>query len=229
MTPWIFPACVALCVGAYSFVPSCIVKIRRRLRRRERPGKLFLSFDDGPDGTYTPVLLDLLKTHGVRASFFVVAEFAKRHPELIARMSDEGHLVGFHSNRHRNAYFLSPATTAEDFADGLGILRNQGVEIRYFRPPWGNINLSSLFWMRKYGLRLTLWDVMAQDWRGDLTTEDIQRRLQRRTFPGAVICLHDGRGQNAAPGRTIEALASQIPLWLSMGYRFETVERYEEA
>lgn len=67
---------------------------------------------------------------------------------------------------------------------------------------------------------------MAQDWKGDITAEEIADRLRQRTWPGAVICLHDGRGTNGAPGRTIQALGIQIPQWLAQGYQFQTMEHY---
>ena len=72
-----------------------------------------------------------------------------------------------------------------------------------------------------------LWDVMAQDWSAGETAESIQRKLLRRTTGGRIICLHDGRGKDEAPARTIAALRKTIPLWLERGYRFDTVDHYE--
>ena len=68
---------------------------------------------------------------------------------------------------------------------------------------------------------------MAQDWRGDLTVETIEKRLLRRTTGGDIICLHDGRGENDAPARTIAALQRTLPYWISNGYQFGTV-MYDE-
>lgn len=89
------------------------------------------------------------------------------------------------------------------------------------------VNWASLRQIKENHLRPILWDVMAQDWRGDITAEEIADRLRRRTWPGAVICLHDGRGAEGAPGRTIQALKDQLPRWLEQGYQFRTIEQDE--
>lgn len=68
---------------------------------------------------------------------------------------------------------------------------------------------------------------MAEDWSAKETAASIERKLLRRVFPGAVICLHDGRGAAGAPGRTLEALGSSIPALLEQGYVFERMDAYE--
>lgn len=221
-----------LCGGAvasgYALIPSTWNKARNRLSRgsRRQAGKLYLTFDDGPSPAYTPALLDLLARYHIRATFFVVTEFALENPQLLQRMQAEGHLIGFHSGHHRSAYLMTPSQTKQDFADGLAGLAKLGITPHDFRPPWGVVNWSSLCQIKIHHLRPVLWDVMAQDWKGDITAEEIACRLRRRTWPGAVICLHDSRGTNGAPGRTIQALGIQIPQWLAQGYQFQTMEHY---
>ena len=186
-----------LTVGSYAFLPSTWQKTRHRMGRRNRwrEGTLYLTFDDGPHPEYTPILLDLLASYHIPATFFVVTEFARKNPALIQRMQAEGHLIG-----------ISP---------------------QYFRPPWGVVNWASLRQIRARHLRLVLWDVMAQDWKRSMTPDEIARRLRLRAYPGAVICLHDGRGNAGAPGRTIQALQTLLPQWLEQGFRFQTLDLYE--
>ena len=82
----------------------------------------------------------------------------------------------------------------------------------------------------KRDLKLIFWDVMAQDWSAKETADSICNKILRRVFPGAVICLHDGRGENGAPGRTIEALKKAIPMLKAQGYEFRRIEeKYETA
>ena len=76
-------------------------------------------------------------------------------------------------------------------------------------------------------LKLVFWDVMAQDWTADATPASIRTKLLRRVYPGAVICLHDGRGAAGAPGRTIEALRDALPQLLREGYEFKRLDQYE--
>ena len=95
LIPILFLGSVA--AGSYAFLPSTWHKLRHKLRREKGVADptLYLTFDDGPSPEYTPRLLDLLACYRVKASFFVVTEFAEKHPHLIRRMCQEGHLVGF--------------------------------------------------------------------------------------------------------------------------------------
>ena len=183
---------------------------------------LVLSFDDGPDPEYTPLLLDLLQKEQVRATFFVTAENAAAHPELLARMRDEGHIVGFHSLRHDNMMLLSPRATKRQFEEGLRV-----VDTEWFRPPYGFVNLFTLHYARKYGQKIVLWNVIPRDWRRDVSSEELLHRLRASARDGAVILLHDGCGGAAAdrtaPRRTLTALAVLLPELKNAGYRFLTV------
>lgn len=214
----------ALC---YSIVPTYGGKLLHRLRRPEPDNTLYLTFDDGPDPVYTPQLLDLLAKYGIRASFFVVAQSAKQYPGLIARMKREGHLVGLHSLRHKNGMLQLPVSACRDFERAACIMQQLGAPAFYYRAPWGHWNIASLAELYSYGMKPVLWDIMAQDWRGDTTAEEIARKLRKRTCGGSIICLHDGRGKNDAPARTIAALRDVLPDWLDAGFRFDTVDHYE--
>ena len=121
---------------------------------------------------------------------------------------------------------MTPRQTRRDFTNGMAALRELGITPVYFRPPWGVVNWSSLRQIRRHRLRPMFWDVMAQDWKKHITKDEIIRRLQRRTQPGDILCLHDGRGAEGAPDRTIEALQVLLPHWLEQGFRFQTLERY---
>ncbi|MCI2061689.1 MAG: polysaccharide deacetylase family protein [Eubacteriaceae bacterium] len=212
---------------SYSMLPTAAVRVNNYITNKipavkKSAGRktICLSFDDGPDSRYTPELLDLLKENDISASFFAVAESAEKNPELIQRMKDEGHLVGLHSLNHRCPLFMGMRDTREEFMRAVDIMHQLDTDVIYFRPPWGTINLQLAGMMHKYGMKMVLWSVMAEDWRGDITAEEIARRLRRRVHSGSVICLHDGRGENAAPARTIQALRKVIPVWKSAGYEF---------
>ncbi len=156
----------------------------------------------------------------------MVASFAEQNPSVIQRMQQEGHVIGLHSLEHKNGLFLSPKYVIADFRKSLAILEKLGVKPRLYRPPWGHFNLAAMAQMKRYGLQPVLWDVMAEDWRGSTTARTIANKIGARTQAGDIICLHDGRGRNKAPARTLEALKVALPNLLDQGFRFDTVNHY---
>ncbi|WP_303857396.1 polysaccharide deacetylase family protein [Aminicella lysinilytica] len=208
---------------AYGVIPTVIGKTRYMTRHDRSEKTIYLTFDDGPS-QYTSDLLDLLAEHDVKATFFMVGTFAAEYPETVRRVMAEGHQIGVHSLEHRSALISSPAYTNRDFHDTVAILRNLGADPKYYRPPWGEVNLWSLMNMDVNGLKKVIWNVMAEDWRGNTTADIIAEKLLNRTKNGDVVCLHDGRGKNNAPLRTIEALKQVIPIWKDEGYEFKLID-----
>ncbi len=187
--------------------------------------EIYLTFDDGPSPLYTPLLLDLLAEFAVKATFFVVGRFAEENPQIIARMVREGHQIGLHSLEHISAYLQPPGYPRQDFARSVEILKQQGITPRFYRPPWGHTRPCTRGLASRYGLQIVLWTVMAEDWKKSSSAEQIASRLLQRTKSGDIVCLHDGRGRDGAPGRTIEALRQVLPVWIEQGYTFPTIEQ----
>ena len=182
--------------------------------------EIMLTFDDGPDPDYTGQLLELLDRYGIKAAFFTVGAFAAANPHLIERMISAGHTVGIHSYYHRSAYLMSASRVSCDLDRSACALKDLGITPRFYRPPWGHTTKALVNSARSRGLAPVYWTVMAQDWKGNITSDEIASRLLIRTMPGSIVCLHDGRGKNRAPARTIAALEKVIPVWISEGYRF---------
>ena len=214
----------------YSIVPTYLYKIQHKLTKKNKPNEkvLYLTFDDGPDKNYTPSLLDLLRKYNIRATFFVVATFAKENPQIVTRMKEEGHCIALHSFEHKNALFQSKSYTEYDFKESMKIMDTLGVDVKFYRPPWGHCNIFTNHEAKKHNLIKVLWDVMAQDWGKNTTDDIICDKLLRRSKNNSIICLHDGRGKDEAPSRTIKALEKAIPVWKGEGYKFLTVEDYYE-
>lgn len=171
-----------------------------------------LTFDDGPDPRWTPRILDVLRDHGAKATFFVVGERALRHPELVRRMLDEGHLVGSHSHTHAMTFhFWSPSHIASDIERGIEAIRRvTGKHPAYFRPPHGLRVPTLRGAMCRMGERWPIcvtWSARALDTLGH-DAERLVNRLLPRLEPGAILALHDGSGYGGSATRepTIEAL-----------------------
>ena len=204
--------------------PNPMQYFREFSSKSGRQPEIMLTFDDGPDPAYTGRLLDLLDSYGIKAAFFTVGSFASANPELIRRMKDGGHTVGLHSYSHRSAYLMSAAQTRRDLSMSAAAVMRLGINPRFYRPPWGHTTPALQQAASNLGIMPVFWSVMAQDWQGGLKSDEIASRLLCRTVPGSIICLHDGRGKNCAPGRTIAALEKVLPIWLKEGYRFVTPE-----
>ncbi len=181
---------------------------------------ILLTFDDGVDPVHTEKLLDLLKEQNVKAAFFILARSVQKYPCIVDRIINEGHTLGLHSLEHKNALLKGYFYTKKDFDTSMQIIKKHGYEIKYFRPPWGHINIFTLIYAKRYKLDIILWDVMAQDWKSSLTSHDISNRLMKRVDNGSIICLHDGRGEDNAPKRTITALETTIPFLKETGFNF---------
>lgn len=211
----------------YDIIPTYIYKFKYIICRKKSGNNIYLTFDDGPS-EYTLELLDLLRKYNIKCSFFVVGEFAMEHKNIIDKMKEDGHLIGVHSYKHENAWFMGYKRIKEDFYNSICALKNMGIDVKYYRAPWGNINLFSLLNVKKFKLDMVFWNVMVEDWRSNTTSSIIKNKIIKRVSGGDIICLHDGRGKMEAPLRTIKALEKCIPILLEKGYKFRRIDSYDE-
>ena len=210
-------------------VTTVILRLTNPLRRACRTGKnLCLTFDDGIDPRYTPELLDLLSHYHIHATFFILASTAGKYPELLHRIKAEGHVVGLHSMAHHNQILELPHRLFQDFHKSMDLLTKLNAKPTYYRPPWGHVTPLGLWLCKKYRLKIVLWTVIIGDWSKNATVKSLIQKLWLQVRGSAVICLHDGRGSNDAPARTISALAAMIPRWKKEGYTFETISEFLE-
>lgn len=196
--------------------------VYRIFHKKKLGTSVFLTFDDGISD-HTEALLDLLKDHDIQATFFIVSSSLHDHPKTLNRMKKEGHTLAFHSRHHKNQLLMLPHSLYLDFMGGLEDFRIHKHEVTYFRPPWGHMSLWGLLACRSYGLTPVHWTKILGDWKAEKTVEDLKRDLLT-VGPGDVVCLHDGRGKNQAPLRTIEALRQTLGEMKKKGLSFETLD-----
>lgn len=155
--------------------------------------RVALTFDDGPDPRSTPALLDLLRVENVPATFFCIGRNVAAHPELTARITSEGHLLGNHTYTHSNATnFFGLARLTEEMTRTQSAMRDAaGVAPVYFRPPMGLSNPRVFEAAHALGLKVVGWTARGLD--TQIREPDrVARRILRSVRPGGIILLHDG-------------------------------------
>jgi peptidoglycan/xylan/chitin deacetylase (PgdA/CDA1 family) len=168
-------------------------------------GTIALTFDDGPDATWTPKLLDLLRALGARATFFPIARRAASRPDLIERMRNEGHAIGLHCNQHERHSSHTIGWLRRDTGAALEHLRTAGVRPRLWRTPWGDTAPWTETVARERELRLVDWTVDTVDWRGDIA-EQMYEATRRTVDHGSIVLVHDGLGPGARRTGAAETL-----------------------
>ena len=197
-------------------------------RDRSAPA-VYLTFDDGPNPTATPALLDVLKREDARATFFLIdAHLTAETAPLVRRMFAEGHAVGLHSDS-RALMLKSPGglvstlTAAADRIERLAGSRPCPV----FRPHAGWRSGRMYAGLKRMNYRLAGWSWGLWDWNWwrPRAAEDLARRLSRRASPGDIIVMHDGHHVNPRADRryAVEATALMIPAFRARGFSFGTL------
>ncbi|MDQ6768894.1 MAG: polysaccharide deacetylase family protein [Gemmatimonadota bacterium] len=184
-----------------------------------------LTFDDGPNPYATPLILDTLRQKGVRATFFILGSHAERWPELVRRISHEGHQIGNHGYFHRKLHFKSPFYVSRDIRLGLRAIKRAGVPApRYFRAPHGFRSPWTSSIASSYGERTVGWSLGVYDSDRPGVEEIVKRTLEGVT-PGSIVLLHDGDGYNPDGDRTQTAAALPyiIDQLKTQGYEFATL------
>ncbi|AXG82354.1 polysaccharide deacetylase family protein [Streptomyces paludis] len=169
-----------------------------------------LTVDDGPDPRWTPLLLDVLDAHRVRATFFVVGERAARHPELLRRILAAGHTLGNHTYSHPQPFAaLPPARIHEEIRRTQRVVTDAtGVTPALFRAPAGGWSRTVLGAAREQGLTPVDWSVDPKDWRAPPAARIARTVLRAR--PGDIVLCHDGGGDRSGTVAALDTALGQL-------------------
>ncbi len=169
-------------------------------------GRVYLTFDDGPDPRWTPRILDILAEAAVPATFFLVGRLAARYPGLVRRLAAEGHAVGNHTWSHRHPWAMTMNAARREVRDGATAIADiLGQPPRWFRPPHGRLRGCMIEEAERDGQTMVLWNRSAVDWGPWASAAGIAARLDA-VQGGDIVLLHDGRGWINRPWRTAEVL-----------------------
>lgn len=189
--------------------------------------RLVLTFDDGPDPTWTPRVLDVLKKHDAHAVFFVTGTMTSRYPDLVRRMVEEGHEVGLHTFNHPDLSYQSQKRIDWELSQNqLAISGAAGIRTSLFRPPYSSFAdaMDNQSWpvteyIGKRGYITVVNNTDSEDWRKP-GVDEIIRRATPKGGKGAIVLMHDSGGDRH---QTVEALDRFLPDLQAKGYEFDNL------
>ncbi len=189
--------------------PEAIWRIKHRRRK-----VVFLTFDDGPIPEVTPWVLDTLDRYGIKATFFMVGDNVRRHPELLEEVRRRGHAVGNHTMHHLQGMKVTAYRYMHDISEA-----NDLIDSPLFRPPHGLLR-----WKQARAIKdrynLVMYDLVTRDYSKKLNPEQVFNNVRRYARNGSIIVFHDSlkaeKNMKAVLPRAIEYLRS-------LGYEFESL------
>jgi peptidoglycan/xylan/chitin deacetylase (PgdA/CDA1 family) len=198
-TPWILK----------KLYPNLIWNARRDAR------SIFLTFDDGPIPIVTPFVLNILKKHNAKATFFCIGDNVSKHPDIFNDLKKDGHAIGNHTYNHLRGWKTDNETYLQNFLQADKLL-----DTPLFRPPYGRIKRQQikLLTNARPDLKIYMWDVLSGDFDMSLTPQECLKNVLKHTEPGSVIVFHDSI---KAFTRLEYVLPRALEAWSKEGYTFE--------
>lgn len=156
--------------------------------------KIYLTFDDGPTPEITEWVLEELKKHNVKATFFCIGNNIQKHPDLFQKIINEGHVIGNHTYDHMNGW----KTETKTYLENIRLCEKQiqkslieNLQSKIFRPPYGKIKTAQAKIVRRLGYKIIMWDVLSADFDQTITPEKCLENVISNVKSGSVIVFHD--------------------------------------
>lgn len=179
-----------------------------------------LTFDDGPDGNYTPRILNILNQQGVKATFFLVGNRIKDYPSVVSQLVASGHQVAGHGFTHSSFRLKTPEELKQELDSTASALKAAaGLEPAMVRPPYGELSMEAMQELVASGYTAVGWNADSQDWYSG-SVDSILAGALTGTRPGSIILMHStGKNLDA----TVSALPELIYTLKAQGYGFVAV------
>ena len=202
-------------------IPSCT------WRKVGQEKVIYLTFDDGPHPEITTWVIDELKKHQIKATFFCVGDNLKKHPETAKQLLTEGHQIGNHTMHHIKGWKHKNVDYIKDIEDCDTEIRkiheqmnDEKVQPRLFRPPYGQIKPSQIKLLREKGYEIIQWSDLSCDYDKHLNCEKSLSALVKNAKPGSIVVFHDSE---KAENQLKQILPSYLEAMLAEGFTFETL------
>ena len=201
-------------------VPAPVRDLTRSWMTWEMPrgnNTIYLTFDDGPDPKVTPLVLEILKSHQARATFFLSGRKAEAFPDLVTEIRSQGHSLGNHGYDHLRGW----ATPVGKYLDNVSRCASV-VESGLFRPPFGSIGPIQLLRIRRLGYRICMWSVISRDYDQAVSREACLARCLKHIRDGSVVLFHD---TPRASRNCLWVLPRVLAHFQGRGFRFTSWEQ----
>lgn len=188
--------------------PKLFQKLFPKTIWESRVDKVLFTFDDGPNPATTPIILDKLNEHSIKAIFFCVGENIERYPELAKQIVDEGHLIGNHTETHKNINFFNKEANSNIVKCSEIIKRRVGIETNYFRPPHGRIGMRTEKLMKQNGLNNVMWSLLIYDYKNDINI--VKFAVDKYLRSNSIVVLHDSNKSKEIIGESIDFIVDRV-------------------
>ena len=178
---------------------------------------IYLTFDDGPIPIVTPFVLNILKKHNAKATFFCIGDNISKHTDIFELVKAGGHSIGNHTFNHLKGWKSDNQIYLDNFLETDKIL-----DTPLFRPPYGRIKRAQIQLLKKArpDLKIIMWDVLSGDFDTNLSPEACLKNVQKHAEPGSIIVFHDSL---KAFDRLEYVLPRALEYWSKEGYSFNAL------
>ncbi|MDR1003706.1 MAG: polysaccharide deacetylase family protein [Prevotellaceae bacterium] len=175
---------------------------------------VYLTFDDGPIPEVTPWVLELLDKHAVKATFFMVGDNIRKHPDIFRLVQEGGHRIGNHTYNHIRGF----EHWSGDYLDNAD-KANEMMKTNLFRPPHGHMRWAQYFVLKRT-YTIVMWDVVTRDYSNKLRGPQVLANVMRYARNGSIITFHDSR-KSWDTGNLQYALPRALDFLKEEGYEFK--------
>lgn len=192
--------------------------------------KIYLTFDDGPTPEVTTWVLEQLKKHHAKATFFCIGKNIKNNTAIFSKIIDEGHAIGNHTYNHLKGW----KTSKENYINNVALCNTEILNVSpllnseihnlkspLFRPPYGKIKKSQSKKLLEMGYKIIMWDVLSADFDQTITPEQCLENVLQKVQSGSIIVFHD----SAKAFKNLEyALPRSLEILKQRGFIFEAIQ-----